>query len=295
MKKRTAGIVACALAVSLIVLPGGASAEAKAGASAAQAPAPYKPRIRIFLSTTFPLAAGGNKYNAPSAGSFFFPGDFPILDKGPHPGQFSHVQSKGLRDLYYGPLGLAYDWSENYSAEIELIASGRSREAWSYALMEFTSPSDGLTFHAYYQPGAVTSFVSVLFGLTYRTKTPTAYERHAFEVGAALGPAFGTLGIDAGTVDLLSEETVRKTALSARVHGGYSFLILPTLSVGAILGYRSLEMSFAGSTHSSEVAFSESGGSGGTAFTRTTEITLPGRTIRWTGFFFGLGLDWRIR
>lgn len=295
MKKTTAGIVTCALAVSLIALPAGASAEAKAGTSAAQAPAPYKPRIRIFLSTTFPLAAGGNKYSAPSAGSFFFPGDFPALEKGPHPGQFSHVQSRGLRALYYGPLGLAYDWSENYSAEIELTVSGRSREAWSYAQMDFTSSLDGATYHAYYQPGAVTSYVSVLFGLTYRTKTPTVYERHAFEVGAAFGPAFGTLGIDPDTVDLLSAEPVRKTTLSGRVHGGYSFLILPALSVGAILGCRSLEINFDGSTHASEVAFSEAGGAGGTAFTRATEITLPGRTIRWTGFFFGLRLDWRIR
>lgn len=295
MNKATAGIMICALIVSLFVLPAGASAGAKAGGSGAQAPAPYKPRIRIFLSTTFPLAAGGTKFNAPAGGSFSFPGDFPILEKGPHPGQFSHAQANKLRDVYYGPLGLAFDLSENHTAEVEIIASGRSREAWSYALMDFISSSDGLTYHAYYQPGAVTSFVSVLFGLTYRTKTPTVYERHAFEAGAALGPAFGTLGIDAGTVDLLSAEAVHKTALSGRVHGGYSFLILPTLSVGAVLGYRFLEMSFAGSTHSSDVAFSEADGAGGTAFTRATEITLPGRTIKWTGFYFGLRLDWKIR
>ena len=261
----------------------------------AQSSSARRPRFRLILGATFPVPSNRSEGNQPDPGTFFFPGDVPPPEKGPYPAYFHQVQAKRLRNYWAGPLGLSYDLTEHWSAGIEFQASGRSDQSHTMTVLPFTSSLDGKNYIGEWDPGLLTSFVSALIGLTYRTKTTTVYEQHAFEIGAAAGPAWGRLGVDPGSAGLLSAETVNKISISARVQGGYEFLITPHLSVGAIVGYHFLEMTFPGSTCTSDVAFSEQYSSAGPAFTRTTEITFSGRTMSWSGPFLGLRLIWRFR
>ena len=261
----------------------------------AQSSSARRPRFRLILGATFPVPSNRSEGNMPDPGMFFFPGDVPPPEKGPYPAYFHQIQAKRLRNYWAGPLGLSYDWTEHWSAGIEFQASGRSDQGHTMTILPFTSSLDGKNYIGEWDPGLLTSFVSALIGLTYRTKTTTVYEQHAFEIGAAAGPAWGRLGVDPGSAGLLSAETVYKISISARVQGGYEFLITPHLSVGAIVGYHFLEMTFPGSTCTSDVAFSEQDSSAGPAFTRTTEITFSGRTMSWSGPFLGLRFIWRFR
>jgi len=270
--------------------PEGVPAGAPAQSSSAR-----RPRFRLILGATFPVPSNRSKGNQPDPGTFFFPGDVPPPEKGPYPAYFQQIQAKRLRNFWAGPVGLSYDWTEHWSAGIEFQASGRSDQSDTMTVLPFTSSLDGKNYIGEWDPGLLTSFVSALVGLTYRTKTTTVYEQHAFEIGAAAGPAWGRLGVDPGSAGLLSAETVNKISISARVQGGYEFLFTPHLSAGAIVGYHFLEMTFPGSTCTSDVAFSEQYSSTGPAFTRTTEITFSGRTMSWSGPFLGLRLIWRFR
>ena len=268
------------------VVPGGAPAQRSSA---------RWPKFRLILGATFPVPSNRSQGAMPDPGMFFFPGNFPPAEKGPYPAHFQQIQAKRLRNFWAGPVGLSYDWTEHWSAGIEFQASGRSDQSHTMTFLPFTSSLDGKNYIGEWDPGLLTSFVSALIGLTYRTKTTTLYEQHAFEIGAAAGPAWGRLGVDPGSAGLISAETVHKISISARVQGGYEFLFTPHLSVGATVGYHFLEMTFPGSTCSSDVAFSEQYSSAGPAFTRTTEITFSGRTMSWSGPFFGLRLIWRFR
>jgi len=261
----------------------------------AQSSSARRPRFRLILGATFPVPSNRSEGNQPDPGMFFFPGDVPPPEKGPYPAYFQQIQAKRLRNFWAGPVGLSYDWTEHWSAGIEFQASGRSGQGHTMTILPFTSSLDGKNYIGEWDPGLLTSFVSALVGLTYRTKTTTVYEQHAFEIGAAAGPAWGRLGVDPGSAGLLSAETVNKISISARVQGGYEFLFTPHLSAGAIVGYHFLEMTFPGSTCTSDVAFSEQYSSAVPAFTRTTEITFSVRTMSWSGPFLGLRLIWRFR
>ena len=276
------------------LLPGPAP-QTKAGAPepAAEAGArpPRAPRFKIGLSASVPLSPHGYHMTA-GEGSFQFldvyvvpPNDMSI------PVSFSQQQVKQLRDVYFGPVSLAYELNEKMSAEAELVLSGKALQAGStFGEMAFTSFPDGLSYHAYAGANYHTGFASLLLGLSFRTKLPAALDRHVFEVGAAAGPALGTMTLL--TWDEGSQGT-HKIALSGKIHAAYDFHVVPSFSLGAFVGYRYVRVNFPSSTYSAEVEFREVGDESN-ALTRPVEVTLPGQKVKWPGPFFGFRLAFRI-
>jgi len=275
-------------------LPGPAP-ETKAGAPrpAAESGArpPRAPRFKIGLSVSIPVSPHGY-HTSIAEGSFRFtdisvvpPDDISI------PVSFSQQQVKSPRDVFFGPVSLAYELTEKMSAEVELVLSGKTRSAGStYGEMAFTSFPDGLRYHAYAGANYDTGFTSLLVGLSFRTGSPTALNRHIFEVGAAAGPALGTMKLLTWDGD---SQDLRKIALSGRIQAAYDFHILPSFSIGAFVGYRHLRVGFPSSTYSADVEFREVGNESN-ALTRPVEVTLPGQTVKWPGPFFGFRLGFRI-
>jgi hypothetical protein len=261
----------------------------------AEAPSrsPRAPRFKIGLSVAIPLLPHGYRSTV-EEGSFRFTGDVPPEESNPIPVSFTQEQRKQLRDVHFGPLSLAYEWTERLSAEAELVLSGRARPAGSsYGEMIFTSTADGRKYSTYAGGSLETSFSSLLVGLTYRTKAPTALSRHIFEVGAAAGLALGKLRIYGhAMLDPWSQDS-SKMAFSGRIHGAYDFCILPTFSVGVLIGYRYLKLDFPGSTYSAEFEFREVGNDSNT-LTRPAEVTLPGPPIVWSSPFLGFRLGFRV-
>lgn len=252
---------------------------------------PRAPRFKIGLSGSVPVSPHGY-HTAAAEGSFLF-GDVVWVPPDDHsiPVSFSQQQGKQLRDVYIGPVSLAYELTEKMSAEVEITLSGTARSAGSsYGEMAYTSFPDGLRYHAYAGANYDTGFASLLFGATFRTKLPSALDRHIFEVGAAAGPALGTMRLltwDGGSQDL------RKVALSGKVQVAYDFHILPAFSIGAFVGYRHLRVDFPSSTYTADVEFFEVGNDSNTV-TRQIVVSLPGQMIKWPGPFFGFRLGFRI-
>jgi hypothetical protein len=252
---------------------------------------PRAPRFKIGLSASVPVSPHGY-HTAAAEGSFVF-GDISWVPPDDHsiPVSFSQQQVEQLRDVYFGPVSLAYELTEKMSAEVELVLSGLARSAGAiFGEMAYTSFPDGLRYHALAGANYDTGFTSLLFGVTFRTKPPAALDRHIFEVGAAAGPALGTMKLltwDGGSQDL------HKITLSGRIQAAYDFHILPAFSIGAFAGYRYLRVGFPLSTYTADVEFAEVGNESNTV-TRPIEVTLPGQTIRWPGPFFGFRLGFRI-
>jgi hypothetical protein len=251
------------------------------------------PRFKIGLSAAIPILPHGYRSTI-EQGSFRFTGDVPPEESNPYSVSFRLDQRKQLRDIHFGPLSLAYEWTERLSAEVELVLSGRAIAAGtSYGEMAFTSGADGREYRAYAGSNMGTSFVSLLFGLTFRTKAPSALNRHIFEVGAAVGPALGKFKLHPWGMSATWSQDLRKVAFSGRIHSAYDFYILPTFSVGVLIGYRYLELDFSGLTYSAEVEFREVGNESN-ALTRLTEVVLPGPPIAWSSPFLGFRLGFRI-
>jgi len=252
---------------------------------------PRGPRLKIGLSASVPVSPHGY-HTATAEGSFLF-GDVAWVPPDDHsiPVSFLQQQGKQLRDVYIGPVSLAYELTEKMSAEVEIVLSGTARSAGSsYGEMAYTSFPDGLRYHAYAGADYDTGFASLLFGATFRTKLPAALDRHIFEVGAAAGPALGTMRLltwDGGSQDL------SKVALSGKVQAAYDFHIRPAFSIGAFVGYRYLRVGFPPSAYTADVEFREVDNESNTV-TRLVEVTLPGQTIKWPGPFFGFRLGFRI-
>jgi hypothetical protein len=266
-------------------LPGPAP-RTKAGARPPQAP-----RFKIGLSASVPVASHGYLTSV-GEGSYEFidvyaapPDDYRV------PLSFSQQQVKQLRDVYFGPVSLAYELTEKMSAEAELVLSGKALQAGStYGEMAFTPSPSGPRYHAYAGANYHTGFASLLLGLSFRTKLPAALDRHIFEVGAAAGPALGTMTLL--TWDEGSQRT-HKIALSGKIHAAYDFHILPSFSLGAFVGYRYIRVNFPSSTYSAEIEFREVGNESN-ALTRPVEVTLPGQAVKWPGPYFGFRLAFRI-
>ena len=252
---------------------------------------PRAPRFKIGLSASVPMSPHGY-HDTIAEGSFRFMDEYYAPPEVRSiPVSFSQQQVKLLRDVYFGPVSLACELTERMSAEVELVLSGQARSAGSnYGEMAFTSFPDGLRYRAYAGANYDTGFASLLVGLSFRTKLPTALDRHIFEVGAAAGPALGSMTLmtwDGGSQGL------HKTALSGKIHAAYDFHILPSFSLGAFVGYRHLRVAFPSSSYTADVEFFEIGNESNT-LTRPIEVTLPGQTIKWPGPYFGFRLAFRI-
>ena len=212
-------------------------------------------RLRIALGPSFPF--GSQEYRTSSAsGSFRFLENVPLGESNPHAVSFSRGQVKQLRNVYLGPVSLAYDLTDRLAAEIELLVSGTANGVWTSGDLVFTSTADGLEYTATAGSDYETSFTSVLAGLAFRSKKPTALDRHIFELGIAAGPAFVRLDERPWTTGAAPRlPGLRKICLAARVQAAYDFHIVPAFFVGAAVGYRYLQAEFAGSVYSTVFRF----------------------------------------
>jgi len=250
-------------------------------------------RLRIALGPSFPF--GSQEYRTSSAsGSFRFLEEVPPGESNPYAVSFSRGQVKQLRNIYYGPVSLAYDLTDRMAAEIELLVSGAAPGVWTIGEMAFMSTTDGLEYTSSAGSDYETSFTSILAGLSVRSKKPSALDRHIFELGGAAGPAFVRLDERPWTTGATPRlPGLRKICLAARIQAAYDFHIVPAFFVGAAVGYRYLQADFAGSVYSAVFDFLEAG-SGENMLTRLTEVTLPVRPVAWSSPYFGLRCGFRI-
>lgn len=190
-------------------------------------------------------------------------------------------------------MSLAYEWSERWSAEIEVLFSNWRAGGNEIGALSFTSVDDGKTYEVDFISFSYrTNFSAALLGLTYHPFAPSEFRRHIVEAGMAFGPAWAKITGD-GFWQLAP--SAGKLTFSARAHAAYDFYFIPTLSVGAVVGYRYLRANFPESTATLTLNFWEM------AYPypvndieRLTEVTIPSRKADASGFYIGLRLGVRI-
>ena len=132
----------------------------------------------------------------------------------------------------------------------------------------------------------------MLLGLTYRPFAPSEFRRHIIETGLAIGPAWAKITAD----DFWqSASSARKLTFSARAHAAYDFYVIPTLSLGAVVGYRYLRANFPESTATDTLNFWDTADPYPVNYIeRLTEVTIPSRKADASGFYIGLRFGVRI-
>ena len=209
------------------------------------------PRFKLGLPFTGTLSSGIRGDDQVQS-SFRFPGDIPPGEAGPYPwsmGRSSWTESGSG----FGSVSLAYEWSERWSAEVEVLFSGWRAGGLEIGALTFTSVDDGKTYEDdFFYFSYQTNFSAVLLGLTYRPFAPSEFRRHIVEAGLAVGPAWAKI-TDTGLWPTAS--SARKLTFSARAHAAYDFYVIPTLSLGAVVGYRYLRANFPESTTTDTLLF----------------------------------------
>lgn len=283
MKKGAAGAITFTLCVSCLALPAGNAAEGRA-----------RPRGRFRLSVSAALATANDTTAYGEQGSFSFPNE-PTAEAGPYPTALTLRSIKGPVRVGLGPVRLSYDWRPHWSLEAEYFAHGRSWCSWDGPLT-FTSSADGLGYYGYFYHGYRARFYSLLLGLSYHPLVQDTLQRHDFEFGVAVGPAWVSGAPFApDIVGQLSLPPVRKAFLSGRILAGYDHAFARFLSLGLFAGYRHMQKRLPGTAASGLRGFIETGNeAGGIVFERLTEISLPPSSLRAGGVFFGLKFGIRI-
>lgn len=249
------------------------------------------PRFRLSLPFTVALS-NGIKWDDPVQSSFRFPGDVPPGEAGPYPWSMDRYSS-AERGSGFGSVSLAYEWSERWSAEVEVLFSGWRAGGHESGALAFTSADDGKTYEVDYIFFSYrTNFSAALLGLTYRPFAPSEFRRHIIEAGLAFGPAWAKITAD----DFWqSASSARKLTFSARAHAAYDFYFIPTLSIGAVVGYRYLRANFPESTATDTLNFWDTADPYPVNYIeRLTEVTSPPRKADASGFYIGLRLGVRI-
>jgi len=243
-------------------------------------------RFRLNLAVGFPNT-GGASFGG--TGAFRFPEEG-APEAGPYPLALQGYSGGGSARLKLGPFGLAYDWREDWAAEVEIMPFGLGYNNIE-GEMTFTSSLDGLPYRGDYYSAYSVDCLALLFGLSYRPIAPSALQRHAFEAGLAAGPALVSLK-SAGEGSFLLP-SARKVAVCARVRAAYDFYIVPAFSLGAFAGYCYTETSFSG-LEGSMTAFFSSSAEPYTEIHRPTTTALPDLPVKASGFYWGLRVSFRI-
>jgi hypothetical protein len=287
--------VAAAFVALFLIFAAGAPADEKPGSEPAKRSAAKtrRPRFRVTLTATLPIPMSGYYFHMEQEGTFRFPQESVPGEAGPFAVTVDQIQPKFLREFYLGPLSLTCDLAENIAAEIELLASGRADAGGQTAWLSFWSSADSETYVHSFRADHTMSFVAALAGLAYRTKAPSASQANIIEIGAAAGPAWTRLGLLFSSADF-STRTFRKTALTWRLQAAFDHYFTPTLSLGAFAGYRSLGAEYPGTTVTADLGYWESDDITSATTPRTTEVTLPGPKISWSGYFFAVRIGIRI-
>jgi hypothetical protein len=259
------------------------------------------PRFRLSLATVLDFGTGYHKPQV-TEGSWRFPGNVPPEESGPRAWPVYNYPFVGPDQsaFFWGPISLAYAWTERWLTEIEwwhlgglssLLYTGNP-----YAQTTFVLTADGKTYAAYLPPPPYPNQrvdIDALFlGLNYRLLAPGRLNRASLEVGAGAGPA---------RVRIIPNEGVipadRKTVLAARVHAAFDFYFVPAFSLGAFLTYRTIHVSFPSVTGTGEVAFYDVNDVypyDTVPVIRLTEVTVPVRPVSRSTLAVGLRLTFRL-
>ncbi len=269
----------------------------RAGSVSPGAPAPSRsrpqrgPRFKLSLSAVY---RPGNAATIYGDGLFGFPEEAPP-EAGPYPVAFSEWSSTGGYAILLGPVSVAYEWADHWSAEVEFSVHSTSSSSW-VGQMGFTSSVDDKTYRSDFYHRYKARFTSFLLGLAYHPLSPSINRRHVIEIGAAVGPAWVRGETHPYTIgNEFTLPAIQKVAFSGRLQAGYDYCIVPALSLGFFVGYRFMETSFSGVVSSGTTEFFEDIVSPPPfGIVRLTEVSLPSLPINGSGAFFGLRLGVRI-
>jgi hypothetical protein len=239
-------------------------------------------RLSVAGSSSSPL-----QHLRQREGSFRFPNENPP-ESGPYP--LAIVALAGPTDGWlpsWGPISLAYDWNERWSAEVEAFSAPGNRGAMD-AELAFTSGVDGLAYAAPFGETHLAKYTGFVAGVTYRPLSPSALRRSVVEIGAAAGPAFVSVSTFYPGVP------AKKTAFCGRIQVAYDFYFVPAVSVGAVAGYRYMKTSVPEEPVLWDIVFEESTHPHLATLQRLTEITLPDLSVDGSGPFIALHIGFRI-
>ena len=239
-------------------------------------------RLSIAGSSSSPL-----QHLRQQGGSFRFPNENPP-ESGPYPLEITALA--GPTDGWlpsWGPVSLAYDWNERWSAEVEAFSAPGNRGAMDVELA-FTSGLDGLAYAFPFGETHLAKYTGLVAGVTYRPLSPSALRRSVVEIGAAAGPAFVSVSTFYPGVP------AKKTAFCGRIQVAYDFYFIPAVSVGASAGYRYMKTSVPEEPVLWDIVFEESIPPYAATLQRPTEITLPDLSVDGSGPFIALRIGFRF-
>lgn len=250
-----------------------------------------RPRLRLSLAASDNVSRG-RQFG--EDGSFHFPEDA-SPEAGPHPMSLYQSSANGWGPL--GPFNIAYELTAHWAAELEVFAF-RHVTSGAAGMMTYTSSTDGIAFTGPLYLEYDARATCILAGLTYRPLATSVFRRYAFELGAAVGPAF--IEGEAQEFRDFSFPVVRKVALSGRLQATYDYAIfVPGLSergllLGSFIGYRFMESRFAEVVGSGHGLFQEERLSDPPGFERLVEVTLPDLPLDGSGIYFGFRIGIRL-
>jgi hypothetical protein len=257
-------------------------ARVQAAPANAEGSAPGRFRLSVAGSSSSPI-----QHLRQRGGSFRFPNE-PPPESGPYP--LAIVALAGPTDGWlpsWGPVSLAYDWNERWSAEVEAFSAPGNRGAMD-AELAFTSGVDGLAYAFPFGETHLAKYTGLVAGVTYRPLSPSALRRSVVEIGAAAGPAFVSVSTFYPGVP------AKKTAFCGRIQVAYDFYFIPAVSVGASAGYRYMKTSVPEEPVLWDIVFEESIPPYAATLQRPTEITLPDLSVDGSGPFIALRIGFRF-
>ncbi len=260
-------------------------ARVQAAPANAEGSAPGRPRrfrLSVAGSSSSPI-----QHLRQRGGSFRFPNETPP-ESGPYP--LAIVALAGPTDGWltsWGPVSLAYDWNERWSAEVEAFSAPGNRGTMD-AELAFTSGVDGLAYAAPFGETHLAKYTGLVAGVTYRPLSPSALRRSVVEIGAAAGPAFVSVST------FYPDVPAKKTAFCGRIQVAYDFYFVPAVSVGAAAGYRFMKTSVPEEPVLCDIVFEESAPPHAATLQRPTEITLPDLSVDGSGPFIALRIGFRF-
>jgi hypothetical protein len=240
-------------------------------------------RFRVRLPCTFGFYTGRGSVPRQLQTSFRF------LDSLPDPGPFTLVvpsYSSGGNPSGLDSVSLGFEFSGRWAADLEIVFAEWS-DGWfgdGYPLFESASGGEIYVGNLVFV-GRETRFSAALLGLTYRPIAPTEYRRHIVEAGLAVGPAWARSTFQ-GFVTLAALDA-HKLTLAARAHIAYDFYVIPSLSFGAVFGYRHFRADIPALWPTGTLTF-YADGDPPTRLERLIEVAIPPQAVDASGFYFGL-------
>ena len=261
--------------------------EARVQAAPANAEGSAPGRRRRFRLSVAGSSSSPIQHLRQRGGSFRFPNETPP-ESGPYPLAINALA--GPTDGWlpsWGPVSLAYDWNERWSAEVEAFSAPGNGGTMD-AELAFTSGVDGLAYAAPFGETHLAKYTGLVAGVTYRPLSPSALRRSVVEIGAAAGPAFVSVSTFYPGVP------AKKTAFCGRIQVAYDFYFVPAVSVGATAGYRFMKTSVPKEPVLYDIVFEESAPPHAATLQRPTEITLPDLSVDGSGPFIALRIGFRF-